>query len=123
MARHGTPMAAIGTVGLLCGPDTAPEQLAHMSALGEAWHTAIEAWRLSEATYCFFLAEQDDGAALAFARPIVFWTSDRTQLERSVWSIVALRTDRPWVLDSLEPTLDRFVQYVRASQGLSAGCA
>jgi hypothetical protein len=124
MARHGTPLAAIGSVGLLCGPETAAEQLAAMGALGGAWQTAIEAWRLSEATYCFFLAEQDDeGAALAFARPIIFCTSDRPQLERSVWSIVALRMDRPWVLDSLEPTLDGFVQYVKASQRLSAGHA
>ena len=124
MARHGTPIAEIGTVGLICGPGTRPEQLAHMAALGQAWDTAIGAWRFSGAIYCFFLAEQEDAdATRAFARPIVFWTNDRAELEHSVWSMVALHAGRPWVIDSLEPTFDGFIERLRASERLSAGHA
>ena len=124
MARHGTPLAAIGMVGLVCGPGTRPEQFAHMSALGKAWDTAIAAWRLSSATYCFFLAEQEDADATdGFARPIVFWTNDRSELEHSIWSMVALHAGRPWVIDSLEPTFDDFIDTMKASQRLSAGHA
>lgn len=118
MARPGTPLARIGTVGLLCGPETRAEHLAHMKALGDGWRRAIDAWRLSEATYCFFLADD------AFARPIIFWTSDRAELERGVWSsIAALQTDRFWVVDSLEPELEGFVAKLRASERLEAGHA
>lgn len=124
MARHGTPLAEIGTVGLICGPGTGPEQLAHMSALGEAWDTAIAAWRLSGATYCFFLAEQEDADAThAFARPIIFWTSDRAELEHSVWSMVVLHAGRPCVIDSMESTFDGFIDTLKASARLSAGHA
>lgn len=124
MARHGTPLACIGTVGLICGPGTTHEHLSTMSALGEAWRTAIEAWRLSEAIYCFFVAEQEDGGEThPFARPIIFYTSDRVQLEHSVWSMAALHNGRPWVIDSLEPALDGFVETLKASQQLSAGHA
>lgn len=124
MARHGMPLASIGTVGLICGPGTPSEQLAHLRALGEAWDTAVEAWRLSGAVYCFLLAEQEDAdATLAFARPIIFWTNDRAQLEHSVWSMVAHHAGRPWVIDSLDPTLDGFIDTLKASERLSAGHA
>lgn len=124
MARPGTPLAAIGTIGLLCGPGTAPQDLAQMSALGQGWRAAIEAWRMSETLYCFFLADdQHDGVAQPFARPIIFCTSDRSQLEHGVWSVTALQANRTWVIDSLEPTLDGFVDRLRASQSLAAGHA
>ena len=124
MALHGTPLASIGTVGLICGPGTRPDQLARMSALGRIWDTAVAAWRLSGATFCFFLAEQEDADEMhAFARPIVFWTNDIAELEHSVWTMVALRAGRPWVIDSLEPTLDGFIENLKASERLSAGHA
>jgi hypothetical protein len=124
MARHGMPLVAIGTVGLICGPRTGSEQLAHMRALGEAWQMAVGAWLMSGATYCFFLADQDDeGAAHRFARPITFWTNDRAEIEHSVWSTVVLRVERPWVIDSLEPAFDGFIDTLKASQRLPAGHA
>jgi len=124
MARHGMPLVAIGTVGLVCGPGTAATELAHMSALGKGWRMAIDAWRLSGELYCFFLAaEEDDGATPAFARPIVYCTSDPAQLQRSIWSIASLQTSRTWLIDSLEPSMNRFVDNLKASERLSPGHA
>jgi hypothetical protein len=124
MARPGTPLASIGTVGLICGPGTTPDHLEDMGALGEGWRAAIDAWRLSEALYCLFVADdRHDGGMQPFARPVIFCTSDRSQLEHGVWAVTALHTNRTWVIDSLEPTLDGFIDRLRSSETLAAGHA
>jgi hypothetical protein len=124
MARPGMPLSAIGTVGLVCGPGTALGQLENLRALGGGWSAAIESWRQSEAAYCFFLARaEDDGSAHAFARPVIFCTSARHELERSVWSIASIECHRAWVLDSLEPTMDEFVAALKGAEAFAPGHA
>jgi hypothetical protein len=123
MARPGTPLASIRTVGLICGPGTKPDHLADIGSLGEGWRAALEAWRLSEALYCFFLADDRHDGTHRFAHPVIFCSSDRSQLEHDVWSVTAMRTNRAWVIDSLEPTLDSFVERLKSSESLAAGHA
>ena len=124
LARAGTPLAHIDTVGLLCGPGTSDAQLSRLRALGTGWVEAVHAWRQSGAQYCFFLAQaHDDGANHAFGRPIVFCTDDRSLLERSVWSATSQDTVKACVLDSLDPGLDDFVALLRQALLLPAGHA
>jgi hypothetical protein len=123
-ATTRTRLADIGSVALVCGPATAPGQFEDLRAMGEGWKAALHAWEHSGAAYCLLVARHDDVEhGETFARPITFCTHDAGLLEQAIWSVVAQPGARPFVLDCLEPSMDRFVSTVRQACRLEPGHA